>query len=1123
MPSRWAPRRRSYPGVHTGADVSETFSSDGPARTFYAPDGTPVGGGATSAGGVPRDGVDLMAADGTSTTTPMFPTFYGTSAAAPNAASLAVLALAADPTLTPDEVERALTASAVDVEAPGPDPVAGAGIPLAPALMAEVGLGEAALVQPGERTVTELIGDGDDVYEPGEVFEVEQALENRGGAPATDVAATLTSTSSSVAVTASSSTYGTLAAGEAGAPSRVFKVRILKTCRCGAELPFRLTTTYGGGLEPSRTATFGLTVGTAGPGTTAVRSGAPLDIPDLPATGAPTTVATSIEVGDIGGPIRDLAVTFGGTTCTSTAGATTVGVTHSFVGDLEMTLVSPAGTAVALTTRTTNSGNNLCRTTFADDATASFRNAPAKAAPYTGSYRPASPLSAFDGEDARGTWTLRIADARRGDVGTLRDVALALTPASCDLLAGPSPTAAADQLATPYQTPLTVEDPGVLANDTDVYGDGLEASLVDDVEHGTLELDEDGTLAYVPDPGFSGTDTFRYVAHDADTSSAPAVVTIDVGPAPNTAPTAGDDAYRTSYGTPLRVETPGVLGNDEDAEHDAATAAVVHDVAHGELVLEGNGAFTYTPDAGFSGTDAFTYRAHDGELASDAATVVLTVDAEPDTAPVAGDDGYATGHGEALRVAAPGVLADDADRQGQALTVGLVDDVQHGDLDLAVDGGFTYTPDEGFSGDDTFTYVASDGWLTSEPATVTITVAEPPGPAPIAVDDAYSTPLRTAHAAPAPGLLLNDAEDATGVIAELVAPPTGGSVVVRPDGSFTYQPDPAFRGDDAFTYRIRVAGRWSPPATATVTVGRPTGAAPVARADAYDAVAAQRLVVRKPGVLADDVDPDGDALTVVVDQDVAHGTLALARDGSFLYTPDAGFRGVDRFTYVARDGRFVSPAAVVELHVTSPHDAFVDAVSRQFRGRPATAAEIAEWGTAIESRAQTRASFVRDVALGAEHLAIVVRRTYRAYVGHPATPEDEARWVAELQGGLPVAELPIRILGTPDFVAHSADEPSTVVDALFASILHREPTAAERTKWANTLARGGTRDSVARTLYTSPEAGRLRIAEQFELVLGRAPTASEVSTWLARFANKDERDLAIALAASDEYLAATAP
>jgi large repetitive protein len=102
--------------------------------------------------------------------------------------------------------------------------------------------------------------------------------------------------------------------------------------------------------------------------------------------------------------------------------------------------------------------------------------------------------------------------------------------------------------------------------------------------------------------------------------------------------------------------------------------------------------------------------------------VTITVTPVND-APVAVDDAYATAFETELVVPAPGVLENDTDPDGDTLTVTLDTDVANGTLNLQPDGSFTYTPDAAFSGEDTFTYTASDGVLSSAPATVTITVA----------------------------------------------------------------------------------------------------------------------------------------------------------------------------------------------------------------------------------------------------------------------------------------------------------------------------------------------------------------------------------------------------------------
>src|SRR4029079_7879250 len=91
-----------------------------------------------------------------------------------------------------------------------------------------------------------------------------------------------------------------------------------------------------------------------------------------------------------------------------------------------------------------------------------------------------------------------------------------------------------------------------------------------------------------------------------------------------------------------------------------------------------------------------------------------------------------------LVVAAPGVLGNDSDADGDPLAAVLVGGPAHGTVVLSPDGGFTYTPEANYNGTDTFTYVASDGTLSSNVATVTISVTATNDP-PVAGNDSYST------------------------------------------------------------------------------------------------------------------------------------------------------------------------------------------------------------------------------------------------------------------------------------------------------------------------------------------------------------------------------------------------
>lgn len=191
----------------------------------------------------------------------------------------------------------------------------------------------------------------------------------------------------------------------------------------------------------------------------------------------------------------------------------------------------------------------------------------------------------------------------------------------------------------------------------------------------------------------------------------------------NNAPQAHNDTYSVSASTTLTVTAPGVLGNDHDPDGNPLTTTLVNGPAHGVLAFQPDGSFTYTPTAGFSGTDNFTYQASDGSKVSNVAVVGITINAT-NSAPVAVNDSYVTTAGTPLVVVAPGVLANDHDPDGDPLAAAVVSNPAHGTLSLNVDGSFSYTPAVGFNGSDSFTYAVSDGRGGSDEAVVTITVSD---------------------------------------------------------------------------------------------------------------------------------------------------------------------------------------------------------------------------------------------------------------------------------------------------------------------------------------------------------------------------------------------------------------
>ncbi len=187
-----------------------------------------------------------------------------------------------------------------------------------------------------------------------------------------------------------------------------------------------------------------------------------------------------------------------------------------------------------------------------------------------------------------------------------------------------APTAVNDSYSTNEDTPLVVTASGVLGNDTDRDHDPLRAVLVSGPTHGALTLNANGSFVYTPTADYNGADSFTYQANDGMSNSNVATVNLTIHPV-NDAPVAMNDIYITSEDTVLTVAAPGVLGNDTDVDSAALTASRVNGPAHGTLTLNADGSLTYMPALNYNGSDSFTYKANDGALDSNIATVTITV------------------------------------------------------------------------------------------------------------------------------------------------------------------------------------------------------------------------------------------------------------------------------------------------------------------------------------------------------------------------------------------------------------------------------------------------------------------------------------------------------------------
>lgn len=290
--------------------------------------------------------------------------------------------------------------------------------------------------------------------------------------------------------------------------------------------------------------------------------------------------------------------------------------------------------------------------------------------------------------------------------------------------------------------------------------------------------------------------------------------------------------------------------------------------------------------------------------------------------PVPALDDESTYEDTTLSIDAPGLLGNDVYNSGET-QIATTTSPAHGDLTVDADtGAWTYVPDENWAGEDSFTYVLTQGTFESAPATVLITVTEV-NDVPIAVDDEYVTPDETRLDVAAPGVLANDVDVDSPIEANRsvgYSGPSNGNLGMSTDGSFYYTPNPGFSGVDTFTYQVWDGTVLSDFATVTIYVTS-VNVPPTARNDTATTPEDTPLTAAARGVLGNDTDVNGDPMIPIKVSDPAHGTVTLNANGSYTYTPVANYVGPDSFTYKVNDGLVDSNIATVNITVTSVNDA----------------------------------------------------------------------------------------------------------------------------------------------------------------------------------------------------------
>src|SRR6266702_1886175 len=506
-----------------------------------------------------------------------------------------------------------------------------------------------------------------------------------------------------------------------------------------------------------------------------------------------------------------------------------------------------------------------------------------------------------------------------------------------------APVAADAQATTPEDTALTLD---LRTFATDVDSSVLTAAIVTGPAHGVLTANANGTFTYTPALNFFGPDSFTYKVNDGELNSNVATMTLTVT-AVNDAPVAANAQASTFEDNALVLDLRTFA---TDVDSSVLSALVVTSPAHGVLTQNANGTFTYTPNANFNGSDSLTYKVNDGALDSNVATVAITVVAVNDaprgtskTVTTAEDTPYVFtladfGFSDPSDTPANNFtavtvstlpLAGSLQRNGVAVTAGqsvTAADITAGLLRFApaLNANGTAYASFGFRvQDDGGT---ANGGVDRDPTERTITGNV------TAVNDAPVAANAQASTLEDNALVLDLRTFATDVdgdalTALVVAGPAHGVLTANANGTFTYTPNANFNGSDSFTYKVNDGALDSNVATVAITIVS-VNDAPVA-SDASLTTKNNATLLVDPRTFATDVDS-----TVLTTQSVTgptHGTLAPNADGTYTYTPTAGFVGADSFRCRVSDGQLTSSQADVNISVTASNSAPV-AVSSSIAG-----------------------------------------------------------------------------------------------------------------------------------------------------------------------------------------------
>ncbi|WP_206382607.1 tandem-95 repeat protein, partial [Vibrio kanaloae] len=495
-------------------------------------------------------------------------------------------------------------------------------------------------------------------------------------------------------------------------------------------------------------------------------------------------------------------------------------------------------------------------------------------------------------DNGDGTYSFAPNENFNGDVNFSFDVSdgTDTVQANIDVSVTPEndpPVAGSTSYTVHEDNSITISNEQLLANSSDIEGEVAIDSVTYTGSDGVFEDNGDGTYTFSPNENFNGEISLDVVVTDEDgtTESTTAGVTVlEV----NDPPIAGSTSYSVNEDEVITISAEQLLANASDIEGEVAIDSVTYTGADGIFTDNGNGTFSFAPNANFDGDVSLDVVVTDEEgatVATNASIDVLPVN----DAPVSGDLAYSVDEDGSITLSQEQLLAQASDVDGDDLTAANL--TVGGDATVTAndDGSFTITPDANFNGDIDLNFDITDGDATLQ-ATADLTV-NPVNDLPQPQDQTFSISEDGILNFTDEDLLIGatdiDGDDLT--VEGLTYTGADGVLTDNGDGSYSFAPNENFNGDVNFSFDVSDG---TDTVTANIDVSvTPENDPPVAGSTSYTVHEDNSITISDEQLLANSSDIEGEVAVDSVTYTGSDGVFEDNGDGTYTFSPNENFNG----------------------------------------------------------------------------------------------------------------------------------------------------------------------------------------------------------------------------------------